>query len=223
MNLSRRSALILLLLGLSLLLGFFFRSLLVENFIRPVALVFWLLLRTMQSVDQQVYWYLLIASALIYLFVRFTRTLTEPPPETPTEPNVTLDSIDRWRILIPPADEAAGRPNILKQNLARILTTIHASRQPEAAHWEVDEALRLGRIALPETIRAFLYPPQPAGDVPPFRRILEAVVRAPRTRARRWTGRDEAEYYRSIEEVITFMEFSMEKKHDEKPFGIRNH
>ncbi len=131
MTLSRRAALVLLLLGLSLLLGFFFRSFLLENFIRPVALVFVLLQRTVHSVDQHVYWYLLIASAVIYLFVRFALTLTAPPPETPAESNVTLDSINQWRVLIPLADEAADRPNILKQNLGRILTTIYSSRAPD--------------------------------------------------------------------------------------------
>jgi hypothetical protein len=214
-NLSRRSALVFLLLGLSLLLGFLFRSFLLENFIRPVALVFLLLQRTVQSIDQQVYWYVLIGSAVIYLFVRFARTLTEFPPETQAESNVTLDSIHQWRILIPLFDEAADRPNILKQNLGRILTTIYSSRQPDAAHWEVDEALRLRRIALPESIYAFLFPLQPAEEGPALLRALRAVLHAPETWARRWTGRDEAEYFRSIEKVITFMEFSMEKKHDE--------
>ncbi len=65
MTFSRRAALVFLLLGSALLLGFFFRSFLLDNFIRPVALVFLLLLRTVQSVDQQVYWYLLIASAVL--------------------------------------------------------------------------------------------------------------------------------------------------------------
>jgi hypothetical protein len=215
MILSRRSALLFLCLGSALLLGFFLRSFLLDNLIRPLALVLLLLKRAVQSVDQQMYWYVLIASAVLYLFVRFARTLTEPPPEPPVESNVTLDSINQWRVLIPLADEAAERPNILNQNLGRILTTIYSSRQPDAAHWEVDEALRLRRIALPESIYAFLFPARPDADEPPFRRTVRAVLRAPQTLARRWTGRDAAEYYRSIEDVITFMEFSMEKKHDQ--------
>jgi hypothetical protein len=215
MTLSRRAALLLLLLGLALLLGFFFRSFLLENFIRPVALVVLLLQRVVQSVDQHVYWYLLIASAVIYLFVRFALTLTAPPPETPAEPNVTLDSINQWRVLIPLSDEASDRPNILKQNLGRILTTIYSSREPDTVPWEVDEALRVRRIPLPESIHAFLVPAAPAEETSPVRRILRAVWRAPETLARRWTGRDADEYYRSVEEVIRYMEFSMEKKHDE--------
>jgi hypothetical protein len=124
MILSRRSALLFLCLGSALLLGFFLRSFLLDNLIRPLALVLLLLKRAVQSVDQQMYWYVLIASAVLYLFVRFARTLTEPPPEPSVESNVTLDSINQWRVLIPLADEAAERPNILKQNLGRILTTI---------------------------------------------------------------------------------------------------
>jgi hypothetical protein len=167
MTLSRRAALLLLLLGLALLLGFFFRSFLLENFIRPVALVVLLLQRVVQSVDQHVYWYLLIASAVIYLFVRFALTLTAPPPETPAEPNVTLDSINQWRVLIPLSDEASDRPNILKQNLGRILTTIYSSREPDTVPWEVDEALRVRRIPLPESIHAFLFPAAPAEETVP--------------------------------------------------------
>jgi hypothetical protein len=215
MTLSRRAALLLLLLGLALLLGFFFRTFLLENLIRPVALVVLLFQRVVQSVDQHVYWYILIASAVIYLFIRFALTLTAPPPETPVESNVTLDSINQWRVLIPLADEAADRPNILKQNLGRILTTIYSSREPDTVQWEVDEALRVRRIALPESIHAFLFPAALVEESSPFRRILRAIRRAPQTLVRRWTGRDADEYYRSVEEVIRYMEFSMEKKHDE--------
>jgi hypothetical protein len=218
---SRRSALVVLLLGISLLLVFLFRSFLLENFLRPVALVLWLLVRTVQSVDQQVYWYVLIASAVIYAFVRFSRELNDTPPDPPPETNVTLENINLWRVLIPFDTDPIGKSDILKQNLGKMLATIYTSRQSEAVHWEIDEALRLGRIPLPKSIYTFLFPADPSGDDPSLRRIPQKVLRVPETLARRWSGRDEAQYYRSIEEVLAFMESSMEKKHDDK--SIRTH
>ena len=93
---------------------------------------------------------------------------------------------------------------------------MYTSRQPETPHWEVYEALRLRQIPLPENIYAFLFPDKPLGGRPSFRQVLHTIRSAPKKWARRWTDRDVAAYYRSIEEVVNFMESSMEITHDDE-------
>jgi hypothetical protein len=223
MNMPRRSALLLLLLGSALLLGFFFRGYISENFVRPLSILFWLFWRAVQSFDQAIYWILVILSIALYAFFRnLGRTAgagSAPSPDS----NVTLEKINHWRILIPLTADEIDAPNVIKQNLAKMLTAIHASRQPESAHWEIDEALRQRRIPLPESIYGFLFPAEPAEKPPFLLRITEDFLQAPLKLARRLSGRETAGYYRSIEKVLTYMESLMEKKHDEKPFGARKH
>jgi hypothetical protein len=212
MAFTRRSALILLLLGSFLLIGVIFRAFFLEVVVKPVALLVWLLWRTVQSVDQRAYWGILIGFAIVYAFVRLARRLTDVPDAPQPDSNVTLDKINQWRMLIPLFSDDIGEPNILKDNLGRMLAAIYNSRQPEAAHWEVDEALRERRIPLPETIYTFLFPPEPQEYGSAFRRFLQTLRDAPEKWARSLAGRDTAEYHHSIEEVLAYMESLMEKK-----------
>jgi hypothetical protein len=222
MNLSRRSALFLLLLGISLLVVFIFHSFLLASVVSPVALVVWLIGRALRTVDQQVYWYVLIAAAVIYAFVRLSRELTDLPPAAPPESNFTLEAIKHWRVLIPLTTQATGKPDVLKQTLWKMLTAIYTSKQSESVHWEIDEALRLRRIPLPESIYTFLFPNELPEHSHPRDRTRKSILQTPRMLVRRWTGREAADYYRSIEEVLAFMESLVEKKHDEKS-RTRNH
>jgi hypothetical protein len=223
MSLPRRSALLILLLGTALLLGFFFRDFIFENFVRPWALVVWVFWQDVQSVDQIIYWILLILSIMLYTFFRNVRRSTDTSSTPSPDSNATLEEINRWRIVIPLTTDEIDTTNILKRNLGKMLTAIYTTRQPESAHWEVDEALRQRRIPLPESIYGFLFPIEPVEKAPSFLRIAQDILRAPGKLARRWSGRETAGYYRSIEEVLTYMESLMEKKHDDKPFGTRPH
>jgi hypothetical protein len=223
MNLPRRSALLILLLGTALLLGFFFRESLVENFVQPLAILAWLFGRTLRSFDQVVYWVLVIVSIALYSFLRNLGKSAGAPAAPPPDSNVTLEKINHWRIVIPLTLDEIDAPNVLKQNMAKMLTEIHASRQPESAHWEVAEALRQRRIPLPGSIYGFLFPAPPAEKIPFPVRITRDLWQAPVELARRLSGRERAGYYRSIEKVLTYMESLMEKKHDNKPFGTPPH
>lgn len=223
MKLPRRTSLIVLLLGFSLLLGVLFRSFILDNFVRPVALVFWLIWRILLSVNQQIYWGLLIASALVYTFFRLAQGLVDIKPTPPSDSNLTLYNVDYWRTSIQLTADKNEKVNILKQNLGEMLTAMYTSRQSEAPHWEVYEALRQRQIPLPDHIYAFLFPAKPLGGRRSFQQVLQTIWQALRKWARRWKGRDVAEYYQSIEEVLTFMESSMEIKHDDKHFDTYNH
>jgi hypothetical protein len=223
MSLPRRSALLILLLGTALILGFFFRDFILDNFVRPLSILVWLFGRTVLSLDQMIYWILLIISIMLYAFFRNIRRSALSSSTPSPDSNATLEKINHWRIMIPLTIDEIDAPNILKQNLGKMLTAIYMSRQPESVHWEVDEALRQRRIPIPESIYRFLFPAEPAEKAPSFLRMAQEILQAPGKLSRRWSGRETAGYYRSIGEVLTYMESLMEKKHDDKPFGTHSH
>ncbi len=218
MKLSQRTGLVVLLVGLCLLLGILFRSFLLDNFVRPVALVFWLFWQVVLSVDQRIYWGLLIVSALVYAFFQLAKELTEikllPPPAS----NSTMDNINYWRVLLRLSGDKVEKADPMKGSLREMLAAMYTSRRPETPHWKVDEELQKRQIPLPDHIYRFLYPVEPPGGKPTLSQALQSIRDVPEKWARRWTGRDVTEYYQSIEAVLTFIEFSMEKKHDDKHF-----
>jgi hypothetical protein len=77
------------------------------------------------------------------------------------------------------------------------------------------DALERGEIPLPEHIHAFLFPDKQKKSVRSLNKLIQSIRAAPRKWMRRWTGQDTAECYRMIDEVLCFMEESMEMKDDD--------
>ena len=85
---AKRNFFLLLFLGLILALGVIFRTFILADIIEPVALMFWAFWRLLSSVDQNVYWVLLVFLCLILAI----RTL---PPEPEIHPEASY--IDRQK------------------------------------------------------------------------------------------------------------------------------
>jgi hypothetical protein len=228
MKISRRTTLIFLLLALLLFLGILFRSFILEDFVKPVALMFWFMWRVLLSVDQNIYWALLILLAFFYTFLRLNRwtnaieqAVVERTP--PADSNTTLENVNYWRTSILFSKDEVAKSNFLKRDLVRMLVMMYASKQPGTANLEIYDALSLHKIPLPEYIYSFLFPAAPSGTRRTLKQIMQTIWQLPGKWMRRWTGRDVAEYYQSIEEVLIFMESSMEIKHDDEKFTPHHH
>ncbi len=223
MKITRRTSLIIILLGLSLLLGILFHSFILDNIIKPVAVLLWVFRRILLSVNQEIYWGVLIFLALVIAFVRWPRSA--PAQESPhlSDSNATLIEINSWRTSIWMTSNEIDKFNILKQNLGWTLASLYASNQPGKALWEIYEALKQQQISLPPPIYDFLFRGQPAGRKRSFRQMIQMIRRAPGKWISRWTGRDQAGYYRSIEAVLTFMESLEETNHDDRHFDTSFH
>jgi hypothetical protein len=221
MNMTRRTC-ALIFLGLALLLSFLFRSFVLDNFVRPLALVLWVFWRVLLSVDQRLYWGVLIISALVYVFIRVGQELTSAEHPLPLDPNVTMDTVDYWQLSVRLAAEEIDKPDPFQRNLGSMLATMYALKQPDAPQWVVHDALRQRQIPLPEPIHAFLFPAEPVGGKRSFWQLLRAIWHTPKKWTRRWTGRDVAEYYQAIDQVLTLMESTMEINND-KYLDISKH
>ncbi len=226
MTVSRRALLIGLLAGLLLLLGLLFSRFVLDNVITPVALVFWVVWRLIRSVDQALYWNLLFFAAVGYAILFFVRR-TESPPDyerlQPSEPDFLRERIKYWRTSIELTREQPDKLNLLKRNLGEMLASMYAAKQTEIAPYEFYAALQRGQIPLPDHIHAFLFPEESRGAGRSFRKMLHALLQIPGKQVRRWTGQEVTEYYHSIEEVIQFMETTMETRHDDGQFEIQRH
>jgi hypothetical protein len=210
-----RRVLILALVGLLLLLAFLFRAFLLENLVRPLALVLWMIWQFFLSFDQRVIWSLLIFAVLIYLSIRLSRqALADNKPALAPDAHLTLANIEYWRTFILLTADEKAQINILKQNLVEMLVAMYTARQPDTPLWEVTEALRQRQIPLPDNIYTFLFPSRPVTGRLSSRQVLQNLRRLPARWFRPWSGRAVAEYYRSIDEVLTFMEASLEITND---------
>lgn len=215
MKLSRRITLIVLILGLLFFLAVLFRSFILDNFVRPVSLMFWMGLRVLQSIDQNIIWGLVLFFAVIFLLLRLGREPAAFESNRPPAPNTTLENVNYWRTAILVTHDEITELNVLKRYLGKMLAAVYAAKQPGSANLEIYNALKQGDILLPEPVYAFLFPAAPPAAGRSFRRVLASIRDFPRKWSRRWSGRDVEEYYASIEEVLTYVESTLEIKHDD--------
>jgi hypothetical protein len=223
MKVSRRAALGLLVLGFLLALGILFRSFIQANLVRPIALVLWALMRVVQSVDQKYYWGLLIVSAVVYTGYRLIQRSPDHRPDKQADMNTTLENVKFWRSSILFTCDEIDRANFLKSSLGNLLAAVYAAKQPDMASLEIYTALKQRQVPLPEAIYNFLFPEEQPGPRGRIRQILHAIGQIPRKIIRRWTRRDVADYYRSIEQALAFMESTMEMENEDGYLNTNQH
>jgi len=225
MSRSRRLVIVVFFLLMILFVGLLFWPFILNEIIMPTSLVVWTLLRVfVLSIDQKYYW---VAIILITSFFLYRRLPLSPQPAVQSEDaqhsNATIKTINHWRSLFNPMDQHVQVNKILKKNLARLLLSFYATKQHTSADFRLYDALQQGQIPLPERIHAFLFSeePQPAGRS--FKKLVQSIGNIPRTWIRRWTGQETAEHYRMVDEILCFMETSLEMKNDDGTFNPHQH
>jgi hypothetical protein len=208
----RRKSLALLILALLFLLAILFRSFLFENIITPISLIFLLIWRVIISVDQRFYWTVLIIAVLFYAFSRFILEPTPLDPYSTSSSNLTLENLNYWRTSIKITSEDPGEPNYLKRKLVDMLVSAHASNLPDTAILEIYESLQNGLIPLSPPIYEFLFPVDAYDTKPSLKKMALTIWFFPRKMFHRWNGQTRADYYRSINEVLSYLELLTENK-----------
>lgn len=226
MKISRRTILIVaFILGLFLLVGFSFPSFIQDNLITPIALMLWLCWRILRSFDEQVYWIALIFAVVFYSLIRLYRSAqavdTFEQTQSP-DSNAVLERMSYWRTSILLTGFEIDQSNRLGRSLANMLADLYASKQLHVAPHEIYSALEQRQMPLPEPIYTFLFPAQSSGAKRSVKQILRNLRDTPRRQFRRWTGREKAEFYQLLDQVLEFMESVMENKHDDKRFDAHH-
>ncbi len=203
-----------------LFVGLLFWPFILNEIITPTSLAAWVLLRIfVLSVDQKHYWVAIIFITSIFLYLRLL------PPSHPTiqsedsqHSNATMITLDYWRSVFNLIDQHVQDDDMLKKGLTRLLLSHYATKQHTLADFRLYDALQRGKIPLPEQIHAFLFAeePQPEGRsfIINIRKLVQSIRNTPRKWIRQWTGQETAERYRMVDDILCFMETSLEMKHD---------
>jgi hypothetical protein len=206
--------------GTLLLLGLVFWRFTLEGIIVPSATVAWLLLRLfVLSIDQRVLWGGLIAAAVIVMLRALFRLSGRELPHPPASFVPVLDRVSPRRDAIQRHTGAAGRDDMVREELSWLLADLYSPRRVGEAKFQVRDALREHRIALPPSVHAFLFPPPAEAKIPflkhPVARTRQraaAMLSSFRTSIRARTGREASEYASSIDGVLSFMEQEMKNE-----------
>ena len=213
MKFSRRLVISLLVAAIVLFVGLLFWPFIRSNIVEPTALALWLLLRILVlSIDQKYFWYAAIILAVIFLFRLLRQEAPSIQEDTQRDTNATIQNIGYWRVLFTYNDQDVRDEKILKRKLMGLLTSLYTSKQSTSNDFRVYDALQQGRIPLPENIRTFLFPAEPQESGGRIERFLQSIQQTLRKWIRQWTGREKVEYYRMIDEVLDFVETSLEIK-----------
>lgn len=219
MALSRRLIFSILFVALLLLFGLFYWPFVFEQIVTPFALSAWLFLRIfVLSIDQNCYWAAIILAVVVFLFrLPFAPPAARPPGDF-LNANDTVRTIDYWRSRFTLTNPNASDETTLKRDLIHLLASMYASKGRATPSFTFYEALQRGELPLPDPIHTFLFPAEPKETKRSIERIIRSVWEAPRKYLRRWTGQETKEYHRMIDEVLSFMETSLEMENrDGKP------
>jgi hypothetical protein len=134
--------------------------------------------------------------------------------DTSLEPNTTLNTIGYWRGLFIYDGQSIEDETSLIRELRYLLTTLYASKQGTLNNFGIQDALQQGRIPLPENIHAFLFHQEPQVTGGPLKKFAHSIRRTLRKWIRQWTGKEKTEHTQMIEEVLRFMETSLEINND---------
>ena len=202
-KLKRYGALILLaVLLLTAALGF--PRMLGDYVVQPIAAILWAGWRVIASVDQGVYWLLLIVlCTLLTIRVFSIREFKQPAPEDRHTP-LQLTRVEHWRALF----EAPRTPEgdaTLRASLRGLLTSSLA-REGQPPDDDLEEALAKRRISLPAGVQAYLAGSEQDG--PGFR--LASIAR----KLRRRLGWSAAEDDSLVDKLLGWMEANMEMNDD---------
>ena len=216
MNRSKRFILVSLVAALVLFLGLLFWPFVLATILQPIAQVLWLLLRILVlSIHQKYFWYALILAAVLVLLRLLRQTQSEPASQASFETNTTLTSISYWRALFLYNGQDVLEDTPLKRHLAGLLISLYAWKQGTPNDFRINDALQQGAIPLPDTVRAFLFPQEPELGGP-LEQFLQSIRKTPRRWIRQWTGQAKTEHDQRIEEVLGFLETSLEINDDDR-------
>ncbi len=203
-------------IGIIIALLVYFRSFIFDTIIEPLALVCWAVIRLVLFVDQAVWWGALIFIT-VFLSIRFISSKPGLYRQSARYENPGSghgeDRVDAWKGKIRAAARKDSDMEALKHDLLALITaTLSLKEKKEAS--QVKEALLKGEIRLPDRVYAFLFSGNQA-----TRNASLISLAGLRLERRRWAARvlggDRNEAYRAIDEMIGWMESTLEMNHEE--------
>jgi hypothetical protein len=199
------------LLVLGFLLGFAvgFRSFIMLNIIEPIATIIWASWQMISSVNQNIHWTVLIICCAI-LAIRIVPVGNSGSSNSAYSYRHRLQSrVEYWQSLLTNAMMEKREVEYLRSNLEELLLSMD-ERQERRNSGEI--ALK-GQTPLPASARDFLFPPKQKLKVPSGSYQSQLLLLTPGW-FRRWVGKFIRPDNTSVDEVLKWMETTLEIKHD---------
>lgn len=188
-----------------------FRSFFMTNIIEPIAVLCWALWRIIASVNQSIYWMILIVICLI-LVLRLV------PVEKDNRPNPIYtyrykapNRVQYWQTLINESMLGREEGERLRGNLENLFTSVNA-KPGRTGSKDSDEVTAKGQRQLSLRATRFLFP-QKQSEEPFFldhRLDIKSLI--PK-RLQRWARKFVPQDTTTIAEILEYMETEMEMSH----------
>ena len=185
-----------------------FRSFLMDYVIEPIALLFWAIWRIISSVDQIVYWVVLIVFCA-FLIIRLI------PSEKDNSSNLAYSQmykppnrVEYWQTLIDESMLGKNKSEYLRNRMKELVITI-ISQVEQPAITDVDEMVATGIPSLPPAARQYLFPPNGKDGISSIKDQLNNNVFVPRW-LRRWRRKYIHQNNAMLDEILKWMETELE-------------
>jgi hypothetical protein len=192
-----------------------FRSFLMVNIIEPVAYLCWAIWRAAASVNQNIYWGILIVICSILMIRLIPSEKDNAAGSAYHSYHYTYKSPNRveyWNTLIQNAVLGKDEAEQLRENLKRLLESIIA-QDGRSDPTELEKLIETGTVPLSRETRDFLFPPKGMSGISSLRQRLDITSFIPK-RFHRWAGKFIRQDTVSMAEILERMEIEMEITHD---------
>lgn len=181
--------------------------------VEPLALVCWILLRLfVLSLDQHLYWFLLLAAAPVLLAVLLHRSLRGGPVPVASQGTARLHPVETWRTRIAEASQEIPRGRSLGwDGFVQLVVSLKALERRLPGDYLLLDALRSGEVSLPPAVHGFLFPPAPSAGRGLTGRLGRLAL-IPRQVFGRLSGRGRAARLRTVAQLISYLEDCLETK-----------
>ena len=173
-----------------------FRVFLLPYIIEPIALLFWAFWRVISSVDQTIYWILLIVIGAILVFRIIPSNREERLNPAYNGRKKSLNRVEHWQKLIKEAALGKDESKRLRESLEVLLATV-AAQEGQSETTAMKEAITRREIPSPLSAQRF--------------RLF-----GPRW-FRGWMSKFTPQDYTLIDKTLRWMEIKLELKHDNEP------
>jgi hypothetical protein len=225
MNISKRLVIFLFFLFIVLLVGMIFWPVIQSDLIIPISQVVWVFLRVfILSIDQKYYWGAICFIISIILYRRLTPTYKQIVESGDFQnSNSTIRNIGYWHDLFTFVGQTDLSVKTLKLELAGLLLSLFAAKQRKSADFHLYDAIKQGEIPIPERIHDYLFVEETQTTGQSIKIFVQSIGKNIRKRIRQWTGQEAAEQYQMIDEVLSFVESSLEMNHGDEKFNPNKH
>lgn len=217
MNISKRLVVSLFIILACVFVGLIFWPFIMDEILKPLSLVAWLLLRIfVLSIGQVFYWGALVLIFILFIFRLIPNGQVESEPVDNNTQNEMLKNIERWRYLYIPNESSTHTDRFREREYIRMLSQMVSTKLHVPVDYHLYESLRQGTIPVPEDIRAYLFDEEIEDKPSILKRFFRAIREFPDRLTGRRADRIRIDHNRMSNDVLCFFETSLEMNQDDE-------